>query len=346
MDQLADRPRNITSEYAGPREALRRLQLGDLTFQERVVWRENARIDAILGSCRLSLKSVRSGIRHWFAYIDSVHQGRIRYFPPACADILAWSTLFRSVGTWNNYLNYLRTGCMLVQASTEVFSDPAVRRTTTSVLKAGNFVARDRMWIRREQIEQLVGLGGAMTFGSGRFLFLITYIFLLRLPSEALPLTIGKDTSRNEIFVEDEALVIVLARRKNKANGSRLSRRCWCSRSRTTCPVHVVGSMLSRLAHGTKLFVGWTPSTALCELRELLEIIGVASAQLYRCHDIRRGHALDLQLAGAPLHEILAAGEWRSPAFLEYLDRHALERDMVHEAQQGLTNALDSDDEN
>ena len=45
MDQLADRPRNITSEYAGPREALRRLQLGDLTFQERVVWRENARID-------------------------------------------------------------------------------------------------------------------------------------------------------------------------------------------------------------------------------------------------------------------------------------------------------------
>ena len=129
---------------------------------------------------------------------------------------------------------------MLVQASTEVFNDPAVRRTTTSVLEAGNFMSRNRMWIRREQIEQLVVLGSAMTYGSGRFLFLITYIFLLRLPSEALPLTVGKDTSRNEIFVEDEALVIVLARRKNKANGSRLSRCCWCSRSRTTCPVHVV----------------------------------------------------------------------------------------------------------
>lgn len=76
----------------------------------------------------------------------------------------------------------------------------------------------------------------------------------------------------------------------------------------------------------------------------LLKVLGVDQAQAYRCHDIRRGHALDLQLSGAPLHEILAAGEWRSPAFLEYMDRHALERDMVQEAH-GLEDVLDSDDE-
>ena len=35
---------------------------------------------------------------------------------------------------------------------------------------------------------------------------------------------------------------------------------------------------------------------------------------------------------GAPLYEILAAGEWRSPAFLDYLDLHSLERDMVIQA--------------
>lgn len=32
---------------------------------------------------------------------------------------------------------------------------------------------------------------------------------------------------------------------------------------------------------------------------------------------------------GAPLWKILAAGEWRSPAFLEYLDMHRLETDLV-----------------
>ena len=33
--------------------------------------------------------------------------------------------------------------------------------------------------------------------------------------------------------------------------------------------------------------------------------------------------------AGAPLWKILAAGEWRSPAFLDYLDVHKMEVEMV-----------------
>ena len=47
---------------------------------------------------------------------------------------------------------------------------------------------------------------------------------------------------------------------------------------------------------------------------------------------LRRGHARDLQRHGASLYEILMAGEWRSPAFLKYLDVFALERDVVVEA--------------
>ena len=35
---------------------------------------------------------------------------------------------------------------------------------------------------------------------------------------------------------------------------------------------------------------------------------------------------------GAPLWQILAAGEWRSPAFLLYLDMHKLESDLVVQA--------------
>ena len=39
-----------------------------------------------------------------------------------------------------------------------------------------------------------------------------------------------------------------------------------------------------------------------------------------------------LPSAGAPLYQISAAGEWRSPAFLQYLDIHLLERDAVIQA--------------
>ena len=39
-----------------------------------------------------------------------------------------------------------------------------------------------------------------------------------------------------------------------------------------------------------------------------------------------------LETAGAPLWKILEAGEWRSPAFLSYLDMNRLETDLVVQA--------------
>ena len=42
------------------------------------------------------------------------------YFPPQLDTLLAWSTTFRSAGTLSNYLGYVKTGCLIVGASTEV----------------------------------------------------------------------------------------------------------------------------------------------------------------------------------------------------------------------------------
>ena len=90
----------------------------------------------------------------------------------------------------------------------------------------------------------------------------------------------------------------------------------------------------------------WCPDT-VAALRKLLEAVGTERAQFYRPHDLRRGHAEDLRLsgacvvhlwtlmcvwlrrAGAPLWKILAAGEWRCPALLSYLDVHRMEIEMV-----------------
>ena len=71
IEILADRPRNITAERVGPKAAIERLHLEDLSLQERAVWFENARIDAIVSPCRLSMASVRSGIRCWFTFIGA-----------------------------------------------------------------------------------------------------------------------------------------------------------------------------------------------------------------------------------------------------------------------------------
>ena len=74
----------------------------------------------------------------------------------------------------------------------------------------------------------------------------------------------------------------------------------------------------------------------------MLGALGVEKHDLYRTHDLRRGHALDLQCSGAPLWEILEAGEWTSPAFMKYLDLHRLDAELVVQAHAGES---DSDSE-
>ena len=58
----------------------------------------------------------------------------------------------------------------------------------------------------------------------------------------------------------------------------------------------------------------------------------MVDANEYRSHDFRRGHAQDMLENGATLCEILAAGQWRSPSFMKYLDATSLEKEAVVEA--------------
>eukprot|EP00973_Karenia_brevis_P032391 4465473-Karenia_brevis.AAC.1 len=62
--------------------------------------------------------------------------------------LLAWSALFRNAGTFQNYLSFVRTGCMLVKAPTEVFKDPSLIKAKATIRKAERVECRDPMWIR------------------------------------------------------------------------------------------------------------------------------------------------------------------------------------------------------
>ena len=134
----APRPANTAAAGVGPRAALRTLALDKRGSIDIAEWLEEARLDAILGGCKLSLPSWRSGVRCYLAFTgeqlavrivvccvcsactDKVAQRASRYFPPKLEHLLAWSTLFRCEGTWSNYLGYVRTACVVVKASTKV----------------------------------------------------------------------------------------------------------------------------------------------------------------------------------------------------------------------------------
>ena len=319
------------------------------------MWMEEARLDAILCSCRRSLPSLRSGIRCYMSFVAHCaiagKERKPQYFPPSLETLLAWSSLFRCPGTWSNYIGYVKTACMLCKASTAVLDDPAMRRAKSSIAKRRNFIPRTPLWIRRQLVEEVftstVGVEGLEAYAH---LYLMTYCFLLRLPSEALPVCAGPCDGPATLHREGDKIVLTLARRKNRPQGSRLVRGCWCKQSKATCPLHVLGPFLDKHASGQPLFKGITAACALGVLRDILKTLQVPDFEKYRTHDLRRGHAKDLQLSGtsgsclsvgcvwlsvvkgAPLWVILAAGEWTSPAFLRYLDIHRLETDLVIQA--------------
>ena len=247
----------------------------------------------------------------------------------------AWSVLFRCVGTFQTYLGHLRLGCKLARVSTNALDDKAISRAASAIAKRGNFVPRPKQFVKADLLRRILAAteksdcpwtkGNAM-------LFLATYVFSLRVPSECLPMTklngppqAGVTLGQCTVWLEGDRIYLRLKRRKNKPNGSELWLSCWCSSCKVTCPIHVLGHYVDSLPHGAAPFAGTSAGEALGLLRNRLETLGVPEALHYRTHDLRRGHAEDLKLSGSSLMEILRVGEWRSPAFLSYLNVSDLE---------------------
>lgn len=79
----------------GPRATIESTGLAHMNEMQRLEWVGQARLDAILGSCRLSLKSWLSGVRCWFAF-----SGATLYYVGwlhACAYVSRWQKRFAQV---------------------------------------------------------------------------------------------------------------------------------------------------------------------------------------------------------------------------------------------------------
>ena len=71
--------------------------------------------------------------------------------------------------------------------STAVFSDVAIKRARTAITKRMQFRSRPKMFIQQHVVKEML-LYATDVIRDMVMLFLATYIFLLRLPSEALPM--------------------------------------------------------------------------------------------------------------------------------------------------------------
>ena len=90
-------------------------------------------------------------------------------------------------------------------------------------------------------------------------MFLMTYIFMLRLPSETLPISVKKVLPGHVgqaavVSLEDGELVLRLESRENLQQGSTMRRRCWCHTHPATCPVHIMWPFFAAFPEGEQPF--------------------------------------------------------------------------------------------
>ena len=119
------------------------------------------------------------------------------------------------------------------------------------------------MFLQLDNVRQLLlaCCGHAVDLSCG-MLYLLAYVFMLRLASEALPVVRGcigsanNDSHSSVLYLDGEHLCLKLKRRKNKTEGSLLKRTCWWRHCQLTCLVHVLWSFFAKLVVGEKAFAG------------------------------------------------------------------------------------------
>ena len=170
---------------------------------------------------------------------------------------------------------------------------------------------------------------------------LIGWPFLLRIPSECLPLrrqqagedldSEGRLARRAVIGLPGAKLVIKLGRLQHMASGSRRVRACICDEyARDSLELHVPQllrptrqlwpAIRQKTPVGDPIFPGWNGERVLSDLRGFAAGRNWPRGGKLGTHSFRRGAARAALEARGSFSQLLRSGQWRSSAYQLYLD--------------------------
>ena len=350
-----------SGEELGPRATVKQLTTaingGKLSAAEV----RQALIDKVRGQTlqakSRSLGTLKSALRAWHVFAVAI-LGYLssQSFPPKCVeDVLSFRALFRCPGTASNYIGQLRWLSDFL-GFTKEWDGPMLKITmkATAVihLRAVSGLLKVKCLMTWEMIQKAVTvLDQKVETEMVSILLLIGWAFLGRMQSEVFPLQAGTSEYaltlpphlHSALYVDAEGSVVIRwRRRKHRPYGSILKRPCTCKKvSAKFCMAHRVKVFLERnsIRPGERLFPLLKPVATLKLVIRSLLLLSVPAAQHLTWKSIRAGHATHLAASGATLATILEAGEWRSAAFLSYIDSNIA--DAAEVLRQTLQSELD-----
>ena len=283
-----------------------------------------------------SIPAYISGLKCWGAFNDAI--GIPIHFPATEKVVLQYTAMFSNSSTLQQYLKHLRWAHRLLRMS-NAWDTPALQQVVRGVRKSGP-PAQPKVALNSGQVKRMVGIAVKHGLAEIAALMAIARLFLLRVPSEALPLE--WDGEHSSISLTADTATIVLMRRKNVTTPTSMTRVCCCSSSgRGLCAVHWLHALKCKAANEScnRVF-----SISLLDFRKHLQVlagmVGVLVPGRVGTHAFRRGMAQDIVDAGGSMAMLLRAGEWRSSAFLRYL-REAQPQEAA--VAQVVINLSDSD---
>ena len=194
--------------------------------------------------------------------------------------------------------------------SVAVFQHPSLRRAKAAIAKRCQFKHREPRFVRLAMVQDLVPIMLQRPEEKQMLmLILAAYIFLLRVPSEALPMAAHRqpvNSTTSVVTVGHDVVKLKLPKRKNRLTPSTIVRKCWCQKRAITCPVHILGAYMGSLAAGTQPFRGFTPHAARVNLR-CVHLSCVPDKGAMRC----------------TLPQVTATQRWRSRRRALLVSRHA-----------------------
>ena len=324
-----------------PLQMIERLQASCSSDSSKKMFIEISRLEALCGNM-VSIRETSTAVRCWRKF--GLAMGLVvhdRELPPTVTGLLAWSRIFAVKGTFANYLSKLALACEIAGVSKQCFEHPSVKRAKATI---GSLQAppKPKRGLRLPLLEKLVTLATMEKDMLSVLLYILSYAFLLRVPSEGLPVTIEasdesckplKQNVTSRLTTCSDKVMLRLRRRKNRPTGSVMTRQCWCGQSEISCPVHAIRSIIDMMPGGYQPFKHINGQDVLILLRKRLGTLGVPHAQTYETKDFRRGHARDLiERPGGCLKEVMQMGQWKSSALLAYLDPSEVEEKAVVEA--------------
>ena len=304
---------------------------------------------------RASLPQVAAALRSWHAFAVAILElPATGTLPPRLGEhVEAYAATFKNAATAANYVSAMKWACVHLGLCTAWYT-PGLQMTMKGAkqyqLRVSGGTKHAAKFLDDKTLANAVKLADLNGMSDFAVLMLVAWSFLLRVQSECLLMEAGHPDDEKDLpqgrhsglwLESGSVLCLRLRRRKNRPSGSMLRRPCSCSTTGPgQCVVHRAAGLLQRKSRGQRLWAV-TEATALSHVRRLLSQLGIGDACRYTLKAFRAGRATALAVAGCSIGDILRAGEWRSAAFLCYINE-----DDVDKAQL-LNNALaDSDGEN